>query len=93
MSGDPFLVTGSAAVNVTTLNEQQDFFRQFTVEETLALEVVTGVSASLSLVGSGIIVGTYIMLPGTRSFAFQMVFMLSLSDFISSFAFLLSLGE
>ena len=79
-------------VNATTPSQEQDFIIGFTDEELQALTITTGVSAALSLIGSGMILGTYIGLPGTRSFAFQMVFMLSLCDFMSSLAFVFSLG-
>ena len=79
-------------MNITTPSQEEDFIIGFTDEELQMLTITTGVSAALSLIGSGLIVGTYIGLPGTRSFAFQMVFMLSLCDFMSSLAFVISLG-
>lgn len=79
-------------VNYTTPSQEEDFIIGFTGEELQILTITTGVSAALSLIGSGLILGTYIGLPGTRSFAFQMVFMLSLCDFMSSLAFVISLG-
>lgn len=84
------ILSGDTFVNVT--DSPHDYFLNFTEGELFGLTCVTGISAALSLIGSGVILGTYIFLTGTRSFAFQMVFMLSLCDFVSSFAFLLALG-
>ena len=79
-------------VNASTGIPDNEVVFGFTDEELYGLTITTGVSAALSLLGSGVIVATYLLLPGTRSFAFQMVFMLSLCDFMSSLAFLFSLG-
>ena len=84
-------VTGIVDVS-TNISEQDYFIVGFSPEEINMLTITTGISAALSLIGSGVIVGTYIGIPETRSFAFQMVFMLSLCDFMSSLAFLLALG-
>jgi len=77
----------------SSIDEEEYFIIGFTPTELDILSWTTGVSAALSLIGSGMILGTYIGLPGTRSFAFQMVFMLSLCDFLSSLAFLIALGS
>ena len=94
MDGGGAMVYGEANwTNQTTFTGEEYFIKGFTPDQIDVLTILTGISAALSMVGSGMIVATYLFLSGTRSFAFQMVFMLSACDFFSSLAFLIALGK
>eukprot|EP00744_Colponema_vietnamica_P017789 GILI01025038.1.p1 GENE.GILI01025038.1~~GILI01025038.1.p1 ORF type:complete len:290 (+),score=57.27 GILI01025038.1:123-992(+) len=63
----------------------------FSEKERIAIQAVTLTGASLSMLGSGMIVISYFAFHRLRTFPFKLICLLSISDFISSLAYFFSL--
>lgn len=64
-----------------TLNDSNE--QALTVEEVSAIESISALFSALSVVGSGFIIYCYLRFTKLRKFAFKLVFILSINDFLN----------